>query len=78
MAMSLIFTCEQCGFSVEGWDEGNPYIINSKGKRVFFYHPGGEDVMEKVVEEILGPIYTDEARAKCWRHGRETHPITFA
>ena len=62
MAMCLIFTCEQCGFSVEGWDEGNPYIINSKGKRVFFYHPGGEDVMDKVVEEILGPIYTDKAR----------------
>jgi len=62
MAMSLIFTCEQCGFSVEGWDDGNPYIINSVGNRVFCYHPSLETDMEKVVEEILGPIYTDEAR----------------
>jgi ribosomal protein L37AE/L43A len=62
MAMSLIFICEQCGFSVEGWDDGNPYILNSKGKRVYFYHPGGEAVLGKVVGEILGPIYTDEAR----------------
>jgi ribosomal protein L37AE/L43A len=62
MAMSLIFTCEQCGFSVEGWDDGNPYIINSKGKRVYCYHPSLETDMEKVVGEILGAIYTDETR----------------
>lgn len=62
MAMSLIFTCEQCGFSVEWWDEGNPYIMNAKGKRVFCYHPELEEDMEKVVEEILGPIYTNEGR----------------
>lgn len=62
MAMSLIFTCDQCGFSLEAWDDGNPYILNSKDERVYFYHPGGEDVMEEVVAEILGPIYTDEAR----------------
>lgn len=62
MAMSLIFTCEQCGFSVEGWDEGNPYIINSKGKRVYCYHPSLETEMEQVVVELLGPIYTDKAR----------------
>jgi ribosomal protein L37AE/L43A len=62
MAMSLIFTCEQCGFSVEGWDEGNPYIINSKGKRVYCYHPSLETEMEQVVVELLGPIYTEQAR----------------
>lgn len=62
MAMSLIFTCNQCDFSVEGWDDGNPYILNSKDKRIYFYHPGEEDVIAKVLEEILGPIYTKEAR----------------
>jgi hypothetical protein len=64
MAMSLIFTCDQCGFSLEAWDDGNPYILNSKDERVYFYHPGGEEDMEAVVAEILGPIYTDEARAE--------------
>ena len=64
MAMSLIFTCDQCGFSLEAWDDGNPYILNSKDERVYFYHPGGEEDMEAVVAELLGPIYTDEARAE--------------
>jgi DNA-directed RNA polymerase subunit RPC12/RpoP len=51
--MSLIFTCEHCGHTVEGWDEGNPYIIDSKMKRVYFYHPGGEHILEQVAGEVI-------------------------
>lgn len=47
---------------MEGWDEGNPYIMNSKGERVYCYHPSLETEMEQVVVELLGPIYTEQAR----------------
>ena len=39
MAMSLIFTCENCKFSVEAWDDGNPYMQVGDGERQYFYHP---------------------------------------
>ena len=37
--MSLIFTCDRCDFSLEAWDDGNPYVIKGNGKREYFYHP---------------------------------------
>ena len=43
MAMSLVYICKGCGFTAEGWDEGNPYIEFANGKRKFYYHPGGEE-----------------------------------
>lgn len=43
MAMS---TCDKCGFEVDAWDDGNPYVQDSKGKRHYFYHPTNEwDIM---------------------------------
>ena len=54
MASSIIFTCKQCGFSVEAWDDGNPYIEYPKGKRTYFYHPGGEHKVVRVAKQILG------------------------
>ncbi|MGJ8640720.1 MAG: hypothetical protein ACSHYA_15120 [Opitutaceae bacterium] len=36
--------------------------MNAVGKRVYCYQPSLEEDMEKVVLELLGPIYTDEAR----------------
>lgn len=50
MAMSLIYLCKACGFTAEGWDDGNPYIEFANGKRKYFYHPGGED---QLYREIL-------------------------
>lgn len=38
MAMCVIYSCRNCDYQVEAWDEGNPYIeIN--GERTYFYHP---------------------------------------
>ncbi len=54
MAMSIIFTCKQCGFSLGGWDDGNPYIEHPAGKRHYFYHPGGEAILEEIAGKILG------------------------
>jgi hypothetical protein len=39
VAQCLLFVCNKCGFSIEGWDDGNPYIENSNGKRKYYYHP---------------------------------------
>jgi hypothetical protein len=52
MAMQTVFTCEQCGYEVEAWDEGNPYIQGPDGKRHHFYHPS--DSAAGAVAEILG------------------------
>lgn len=54
MAMSLIFTCDQCGYSQSGWSDGSPYIEHPKGKRNYFYHPGGESILKRIAGEILG------------------------
>ena len=40
MAAQITFRCSKCGFSVESWDDGNPYIEGPDGKRHQFYHPG--------------------------------------
>ena len=52
MAMQLRYRCKECGFTAEGWDEGNPYIEFSNGKREYFYHPGGElELMRRLMLE---------------------------
>ena len=56
MAMSIIFTCDQCGYSLEGWDDGNPYIEHPAGKRHYFYHPDGERTLEEIASKILGHL----------------------
>ena len=39
MAACIRFTCTSCGFSIDAWDEGNPFYIDEKGKKVYVYHP---------------------------------------
>ena len=51
MAMSIIYTCDKCGFEVDAWDDGNPYVQDSKGKRHYYYHPTNHmDIMGEVLE----------------------------
>ena len=51
MAMSTIYTCEACGFEVDAWDDGNPYVQDSKGKRHYYYHPTNHmNIMGEVLE----------------------------
>lgn len=39
MAACIRFTCASCGFSIDAWDEGNPFYFDEKGKKVYVYHP---------------------------------------
>ncbi len=54
MSACFEFTCDRCGFSVESWDGGNPYIEYPKGKRHHFYHPGEDDQINKIARTIVG------------------------
>ena len=49
MSACFEFRCPACGFEIEAWDSGNPYIIDDDGLRHFFYHPAESDVIEPVV-----------------------------
>ncbi|MDF9833609.1 ribosomal protein S27AE [Ereboglobus sp. PH5-5] len=60
MAFSLKFSCGSCGFSISGWDEGNPYVEHPPGKRTYCYHPAREDIMREVAKQALGSSATDE------------------
>ena len=61
MAMSIIYTCEACGFEVDAWDDGNPYVQDSKGERHYFYHPENEiDIMVKLLEPKPLPTSNSE------------------
>lgn len=51
--MSLKFVCDTCGFSVEGWDDGNPYVEFPSGKRKYCYHPSMEEDMRVAAMEAL-------------------------
>jgi hypothetical protein len=51
MAACTDFTCNACGFKVESWSDGNPYLTDNSGKRHFFYHPGGEGESEEFYEQ---------------------------
>jgi hypothetical protein len=54
MAARYEFTCDRCGFSVEAWDDGNPYIEYPKGKRHHFYHPGEDEQIKEITRTIVG------------------------
>ena len=61
MAMSIIYTCDKCGYEVDAWDDGNPYVQDSKGKRHYFYHPENEiDIMGKLLTEKTLPTSNSE------------------
>lgn len=49
VSASFIFKCPGCGFEIEAWDDGHPFIVDDFGERHFFYHPGERDVIDAVV-----------------------------
>jgi len=59
MAMCLRFTCDNCGFYQEGWDEGNPYIEFPNGKRNYYYHPSNEILVGDLRLNIDNPETSD-------------------
>jgi DNA-directed RNA polymerase subunit RPC12/RpoP len=54
MAMCTDYTCGRCGFRVESWDDGNPYLMNAAGKRHHYYHPGGPSDIMRLYQELTG------------------------
>ena len=42
MAECIRLTCSACKFSVDVWDEGNPYYRAADGKKVYVYHPSSD------------------------------------
>jgi DNA-directed RNA polymerase subunit RPC12/RpoP len=42
MAACTDFSCNVCGFKIESWDDGHPYLVDGSGERHYFYHPGGD------------------------------------
>ena len=70
MAICLIFTCNQCGFSIDAWSDGNPYIEDPQGKRHYFYHPSEDSMISEIALKILGHTPTEaEKEELLLKHG---------
>jgi hypothetical protein len=42
MAMCIQSVCQHCGYSVQAWDEGDPYYFDESGSKRYAYHPSRE------------------------------------
>lgn len=60
MALSETYRCEKCGYCVEAWDDGNPYLQLSFGRRHYFYHPEDVQSLRPLLEKEMGGILTRE------------------
>jgi len=45
MAECIRFTCSSCGFSIEAWDEGDPFYLDENGNKVYVYHPSPDRIL---------------------------------
>ena len=62
MAMRITYTCTECAFSVDDWDDGNPYIQGARGRRYHFYHPSREEQMDAIIRKVLGHTPDEEEK----------------
>lgn len=60
MASCTNFTCSSCGLKIEAWSDGNRYLMDSLGKRHYFYHPGDYWQTREFYQEQTGRSYVDE------------------
>ena len=60
MAESLLFTCNKCGFQVESWSDGNPYIQGSARKRFYYYHPAEESQLVEIGKKLYGRVLNSQ------------------
>jgi hypothetical protein len=60
MAACYTFVCSYCRYSIEAWDDGNPYFLSDKGRRQYFYHPGGEEQLKEYVSQSDGKDLTGD------------------
>gem|GEM_PF-3146283 len=54
------FKCNKCGLTLEGWDDGNPYIEDLERKRHYYYHPSEHTQPYSIVAGIIGHYPTCE------------------
>ena len=80
MASQTVFTCTHCEFTVSSWDDGNPYIEGPDGERHHFYHPGEDNQIRKIVQDILGHFPSEsEVQEMLQKHsGNESDSICLA
>ena len=62
MAQQFIFECDECEFSIEEWDDGNPYEIMLDGSRNYVYHP---DDLSNTVGNALNYICRECGKTSC-------------
>jgi hypothetical protein len=60
MSARYTFTCNLCDFSLDAWDDGNPYIEYPTGTRQYIYHPGESQKIAEIAEAILGREPTED------------------
>jgi DNA-directed RNA polymerase subunit RPC12/RpoP len=39
MAEGYQFVCSACGYTIEAWSDGNPYVVDESGRKRYVYHP---------------------------------------
>ncbi len=49
MSISVLHRCPACGFEIEAWDDGHPYIRDDRGRARFYYHPCETEVRQKIL-----------------------------
>jgi hypothetical protein len=67
MAACTKFTCDECGFAVNCWDDGNRYLEWLPGTRNYLYHPGDRSKTEDLMLKIYGRQPTSEEYANAFR-----------
>lgn len=61
MAICTVFTCTHCGFQIESWSDGLPYLRGTDGTRHYYCHPGEQGVWrERFEAEHRRPAGTPE------------------
>lgn len=50
MAACTEFTCSHCGFQIEAWSDGNPYLRGTDRTRHYYFHPGEVGVWKECFE----------------------------
>ena len=49
MAMRITFVCSECGKKITSWSDGNPYLIESDGKKRYCYHPEDNGLLKDCI-----------------------------
>lgn len=67
MASCTRFTCDQCGFAIDCWDDGNRYLEWPGGTRNYLYHPSDGHKTDELMLAIYGREPTAAEYANAFR-----------